>query len=319
MGCSIGIAVYPEDGADTETVIRNASAAMRQARHEGAVFLFHNPAAHSRASDKLVLEGEMHQAIEKEQFHLVFQPIVDRGGKVKGAEALIRWQHPSRGLVAPSAFIPIAEETGVIQSISKWALYAAAEHVARWSQQYGIYVSVNLSAGDFANPQLPDVLASAMRKAGVAAPAFLKLEITERQCMLDPEGTVAQMGRLTSAGFDLFIDDFGTGNSSLGWLKQLPAGTIKIDRLFVDECMRSPEDLDFLANIIGLARSRRKAVILEGIETPRQLDLLKQLPVDGLQGYCFSQPLSAAGMDAVLASDSRLPLKDVPAAAAAKS
>ena len=175
-------------------------------------------------------------------------------------------------------------------------------------------MSVNLSAGDFANPELPDVLDSALRRAGVPSPAFLKLEITERQCMIDPLGTVSQMGRLTAAGFDLFIDDFGTGNSSLGWLKQLPAGTIKIDRLFVDECMRSPEDLDFLANIIGLTRSRRKAVILEGIGTPQQMELLKQLNVDGLQGFCFSPPLSADALSALLSTDARLPLSDIAAA-----
>jgi EAL domain-containing protein (putative c-di-GMP-specific phosphodiesterase class I) len=256
------------------------------------------------------MESELHQAFEKDQFHLVFQPIVDRAGRIKGAEALIRWQHPGKGLVAPGSFIPLAEETGIIQSISKWALFSAAEHVARWSQRHGIYVSVNLSAEDFANPELPEVLASALRRAGVTTPSFLKLEITESQCMIDPEGTVSQMGRLTEAGFDLFIDDFGTGNSSLGWLKQLPAGTIKIDRLFVDECMRSPEDLEFLANIIGLARSRRKSVILEGIATAPQLELLKKLDVDGMQGFYFSQPLSSESLGSLLSTDPRLPLRE---------
>ena len=126
MGCSIGIAVYPDDGRDAATIIRNANAAMRQARREGTEFLFHNIAAHTRASAKLVLESELRQAFEKDQFHLVYQPIVDRSGKIKGAEALIRWQHPEKGLIAPSSFIPLAEETGIIESITKWALFAAA-------------------------------------------------------------------------------------------------------------------------------------------------------------------------------------------------
>ncbi len=310
MGCSIGIAVFPDDGDDTPTIIRNASAAMRQARRAGAEYMFHNPVASSQASQRMLLESEMHQAFEKDQFHLVYQPIVDRTGRVKGAEALIRWQHPEKGLVAPGSFIPLAEETGIIHSISKWALYAASEQLSAWSARHGIYVSVNLSAEDFANPQLPDVLESALRRAGVSSPAFLKLEITESQCMIDPAGTVAQMDRLTSAGFDLFIDDFGTGSSSLGWLKRLPAGTIKIDRVFVDESMRSPEDLEYLSNIVALVRSRRKSVILEGIGTAQQLKLLKKLNVDGMQGFHFSRPLSAESLGSLLSTEARLPLSD---------
>ena len=142
----------------------------------------------------------------------------------------------------------------------------------------------------------------------MSAPGFLKLEITEGQCMVDPEGTVAQMDRLSAAGFDMFIDDFGTGNSSLGWLKRLPAGTIKIDRSFVDESMRSPEDLEFLTNIVALARSRHKRVILEGIATRQQNELLKGLLVDGLQGYYFANPLSAEALEALLSTEARLPL-----------
>ena len=317
IGCCVGIAVYPDDGDDAQTIIRNAGAAMHMARRRRADYVFHNPEAHTRASERMVMETEMHQALNKEQFELLYQPIVDATGKIKGAEALLRWRHPEKGFIPPGAFLPLAMETGFIHSISKWLLYAAAEQVARWSPRYGIYVSVNLSAEDFANPQLQEVLASALRRAGVTTPAFLKLEITESQCMLDPVGTVTQMENLTAAGFDLFIDDFGTGNSSLGWLKHLPAGTIKIDRLFVDESMRSPEDLEFLGNIVGLARSRRKRVILEGIGTGQQLELLRTMPVDGLQGFYFSPPLSLDALGALLASDGRLPLQKNTAAAEA--
>jgi diguanylate cyclase (GGDEF)-like protein/PAS domain S-box-containing protein len=319
IGCCVGIAVFPEDGEEAQTIIRNAGAAMHTARRRKVDYVFHNPAAHSRASERMLLETEMHQALNKEQFDLLYQPIVDSFGKIKGAEALIRWRHPEKGYIPPGAFLPLAMETGFIHSISKWLLYAASEQVARWSLRYGIYVSVNLSAEDFANPQLQEVLASALRRAGVTTPAFLKLEITESQCMLDPVGTVAHMEELTAAGFDLFIDDFGTGNSSLGWLKHLPAGTIKIDRLFVDESMRSPEDLEFLSNIVGLARSRRKRVILEGIGTPQQLELLRTMPVDGLQGYYFSPPLSLDALGALLSSEARLPLprSSAPAASSA--
>jgi EAL domain-containing protein (putative c-di-GMP-specific phosphodiesterase class I) len=289
-------------------IIGRASAAMRAARRARVEYQFHNEEAHSRASQRMTLETDMQRAFNRDQFSLVYQPIVDSAGRIKGAESLIRWRHPDRGNVPPGAFLPLAMESGFIHSISKWVLYTAAEQVARWSSRYGVFVSVNLSAEDFANPQLSEVLASALRRAGVTAPGFMKLEITESQCMIDPDGTVAQMDQLTGAGFDLFIDDFGTGNSSLGWLKRLPAGTIKIDHLFIDESMRSPEDLEFLTNIVALARSRRKRVILEGIGTRQQLELLKGLTVDGLQGYYFASPLSAESFGAMLATEARLPL-----------
>ncbi|MGA2977247.1 MAG: EAL domain-containing protein [Spirochaetia bacterium] len=312
IGCCIGVAFYPDDGDDAETVIRNAGAAMRQARRNGQEYYFYNPATHHKASEKMVMESDMLHAFEKEQFHLVYQPIVDAGGRVKGAEALIRWMHPEKGLIPPNSFIPLAEETGIIRSISKWALYAAAEQLSHWSSRYGVFVTVNLSAEDFRSPELPELLTSALRRAGVSSPGFLKLEITESQCMIDPEGTVAQMKQLTDTGFDLFIDDFGTGSSSLGWLKRLPAGTIKIDRLFVDESMRSPEDFDYLASIVALARSRRKSIILEGIGTQQQFDLLKRLNADGMQGFHFSKPLAAEELDAILSKGLRLPLVGAP-------
>jgi diguanylate cyclase (GGDEF)-like protein/PAS domain S-box-containing protein len=308
IGCCVGIAIYPNDGEDSRTVIGRASAAMRSARRAHMEYQFHNPEEHSRASERMTLETDMQRAFDKEQFSLVYQPIVEASGKIKGAEALIRWRHPDKGNVPPGAFLPLAMESGFIHSISKWVLYTAAEQVARWSTRHGIYVSVNLSAEDFANTNLAEVLASALRRAGVSTPGFLKLEITESQCMIDPEGTVMQMERLDAAGFDMFIDDFGTGNSSLGWLKRLPAGTVKIDRSFVDESMRSSEDLEFLTNIVALARSRRKRVILEGIGTFQQYELLKGLTVDGLQGFYFGSPLSPDAFGAMLATEARLPL-----------
>jgi diguanylate cyclase (GGDEF)-like protein/PAS domain S-box-containing protein len=308
IGCCIGIAFFPDDGDDADTVIRNAAAAMRQARHGGAEFFFYNPSTHHKASERLVMQSDMLHAFEKDQFHLVYQPIVDTEGRVKGAEALIRWMHPEKGMIPPGSFIPLAEETGIIRSISKWALYTAAEQLARWSPRFDLYVSVNLSAEDFRSPDLPEVLGSALQRAGVVSPGSLKLEIMESQCMIDPVGTVAQMEKLTAAGFDLFIDDFGTGSSSLGWLKRLPAGTIKIDRLFVDESTRSPEDFAYLAGIVALARSRRKAIIIEGISTPEQFQLLRGLGPDGIQGFYFSTPLTAGELEAVLSQDLRLPL-----------
>ena len=308
IGCAVGIAVYPDDGETAEEVIRHASAAMRQALRRGAAYVFYNPAIHQRAAERMLLESDMHHAFEKEQFHLAYQPIVDLTGRIKGAEALIRWNHPVKGPVAPKDFIPLAEETGIIRSISKWALFAAAEQLARWSSRYAVYVSVNLSAVDFCTPDLPDILSSALQRYRVSSPAFLKLEITESQCMVKPEETIEQMARLTARGFDLFIDDFGTGSSSLGYLKRLPAGTVKVDRVFIEESVRSPEDYGYLAGIVALARSRRKSVILEGVGTAAQEVLLRPLVADGIQGFYFSHPLHAEELERLLADGVVLPL-----------
>ncbi|HET6450953.1 MAG TPA: GGDEF domain-containing phosphodiesterase, partial [Spirochaetia bacterium] len=308
IGCCVGIALYPDDGEESRKVIGRASAAMRSARRAKQEYQFHNPEIHSRASERLSLETDMQRAFDKDQFSLVYQPIVDADGRIQGAEALIRWKHPEKGIVPPAAFLPLAAESGFIHSISKWVLYSAADQVAQWFPRYGIYVSVNLSAEDFSSHGLEEVLESALRRSGVSTPGALKLEITESQCMIDPDGTVAQMNRLQTAGFDMFIDDFGTGNSSLGWLKRLPAGTIKIDHSFVDESMTSREDREFLTNIVALARSRRKRVILEGVGTPQQYDLLKDLVLDGLQGYYFARPVPPEALEALLAADARLPV-----------
>ena len=204
-------------------------------------------------------------------------------------------------------FIPLAEETGIIQSIGKWALFQASERLAQWSR-YGIYISINLTATDFCDDDLPDVLKGALDRAGGLSPGFLKLEVTESQVMVDPEDTIRRMNRLASAGFDLFIDDFGTGRSSLSYLKRLPAGTIKIDRVFVDEAMNSPEDFEYLRNIVALARSRRKAVLLEGIGNLQQYELLCKTDVDSMQGFYFSKPIDADSLEQILHAGGTLPI-----------
>jgi diguanylate cyclase len=310
IGCSVGISVYPEDGATVEAILRNATSALNQGRRSGSEFTFYNPRVHKSAVDLMSLEGEIHRAFEKEQFFLVYQPIVESSGRIKGAEALIRWRHPERGIVPPGQFIKVAEDAGIIRPISTWALFAAAEQLASWSARYGIYISVNLAADDFRAADLPDILESALRRSGVTSPGFLKLEITETQCMDDPAATIERMGRLTGSGFDIFIDDFGTGNSSLGYLKTLPAGTVKIDRFFVDESVKSPEDHAYVSSIATLARSRRKAVILEGIGTLQQYELLRRLGADGMQGFYFSKPLTAPEMESLLERGGKLPLPE---------
>ena len=307
IGCVVGIALYPADGDTAEDVIRHAASAMRQAIRQGEDYVFFNPGIHHQAAERMLLESDMHRAFEKEQYRLVYQPIVDPRGHIRGAEALIRWDHPERGLLAPAAFIPLAEETGIVRSISKWALFAAAEQLKVLSRHRGFYVAVNLSAADFATPDLPDVLASALDRYGVPDPAHLKLEITESQCMLDPEASVERMQRLAERGFELFIDDFGTGSSSLAYLKRLPAAAVKVDRMFVEEGGRTPSDYEYLRSIVSLARSRDKRVIFEGLSTRDLHESVRGLEPDGMQGFYFSQPLEAEELGRLVEADARLP------------
>ncbi len=290
--CAIGISVYPDDGEDRDTMVRNAATAMREARRRGADFVVFNSDLHRKATERLATEGALLRAFEERQFVLFYQPIVDPGGLIVGAEALIRWQHPERGLLLPVEFIPLAEETGLIVSIGKWALFTACRQLREWRAKFPLYVSVNLSAREFADAELLENVESAMRLAGLPDPDALRLEITETQCMIDPEITIERMERLRSRGVGIYIDDFGVGHSSLNYLKRLPARTLKIDRVFVEGLQQSGER-EFLAHIVQTVKCRGKEVLVEGVSSPVYVDLLKDLPLDGYQGFHFSPPVPA--------------------------
>ncbi len=304
--CHIGIAVYPDDGEEKGEIIQKAASALAEAKKRKLDFLLFDAALHDQAVARLNLESEIAKAFEKGQFELYYQPVVDTGGKIHGAEALIRWNHPERGYIAPMDFIPIAEETGLIIPIGRWALFAACRQIAKWKDKYKLYVSINLSAKEFSDSTLLDAIRKAIKQAQDFDPAYLKLEITETKCMDDPERTIQQMQTLLDFGVETFIDDFGTGYSSLGYLKRLPAVTLKIDRLFIEALEESQEERDYLTHIIRTVKSRQKKVLVEGVSSKTQFELLKAMDCDQMQGYLFSPPVPALEFEKLLSRESLL-------------
>jgi diguanylate cyclase (GGDEF)-like protein/PAS domain S-box-containing protein len=307
IACSIGIAVYPEDGEERNLLIQRAASALEEAKKSGNSFLLFNAELHREAQERLRLESDLAKAFDEKQFQLHFQPVVDLEGRIRGAEGLIRWQHPRRGNVPPLDFLPLAEETGLIQAIGRWTLFTACQHLAGWDLPQGFYLSVNLSARDFTDAHLPELLDTAMSKAGMKEPGRLKLELTETRCMEDPQRTIARIGELREKGIETQIDDFGSGYSSLGYLKKLPVQTFKIDRVFVEALAESQEERDYLSRIIDTIRSRRKQVVVEGVGTAEQYAFLKEMHCDLLQGFYFSRPVPAADFEALLKRGQPLP------------
>jgi diguanylate cyclase (GGDEF)-like protein/PAS domain S-box-containing protein len=293
LKCYIGISIYPEDAENKESLIDKAVAALDEARRNDSAFMQYDPTIHARAIEKLELERDLNKAFFEDQFELYFQPIVTIDGVLTGGEALIRWQHPERGLVPPNDFIFLAEEIGLINEIGKWVLYTTTKHLAEWTKKRDLYISVNLTAREYENINLFEIVKSALKQAGNLDPTYLKLEITETLGMRDPEKSLKFMNELTRIGIEIFIDDFGTGVSSLSYLKDLPASTLKIDKAFIDNITTSPSDVDYLEHIIRLIKSRDKKIVIEGVDNIGQHNILKKLPVDRLQGYYFSRPVNA--------------------------
>jgi len=304
--CHIGIAVYPDDGGDKGEIVQKAASALAEAKKRKMDFLLFDASLHEQAVARLSLESEIAKAFEKGQFELHYQPVVDTSGKIHGAEALIRWNHPERGLIPPMDFIPIAEETGLIIPIGRWALFAACRQIANWMKKHKLYVSINLSAKEFSDSTLLEAIQKAIKQSQDFDPAYLKLEITETKCMDDPERTIRQMQALLDVGVETFIDDFGTGYSSLGYLKRLPAVTLKIDRLFIDALEDSQQERDYLTHIIRTVKSRQKKVLVEGVSSKAQFELLKAMDCDQMQGYLFSPPVPAGEFEKLLSRETLL-------------
>jgi len=298
--CHIGIALYPDDGADKSTIVQKAASALAEAKKKNMDFLLFDAALHEQAVARLGLESEIAKAFEKGQFELYYQPVVDTNGKIHGAEALIRWNHPERGCIPPMDFIPIAEETGLIIPIGRWALFTACRQISAWMKKHKLYVSINLSAKEFSDSTLLEAIQKAIKQSQDFDPAYLKLEITETKCMDDPEKTIKKMQSLLDIGVETFIDDFGTGYSSLGYLKRLPAVTLKIDKMFIDALVESQEEQDYLTHIIRTVKSRKKKVLVEGVSSREQFELLKAMACDQMQGYLFSQPVPAEEFEKLL-------------------
>jgi len=289
---SIGIAVFPEDGRDAETLIRNADAAMYAAKEMGrANYQFFTEQMNLSASRRLTLENDLRRAISKGELRVHYQPIVDaKSGKTAGHEALVRWQHPERGLLAPAEFIQVAEDTGLILKIGEWMLKEAC----RWGTFIGIErnlpVSVNLSARQFNDPKLVQIVARSLKSSGLP-PHLLTLEITESTAMQQTDATLATLRKLKEIGVSIALDDFGTGYSSFSYLKLFPVNTLKIDRSFIAEVERDGDQRAIVAASIALAQVLKLQVVAEGVETEAQKQFLRGFGCEQVQGFLTGGPV----------------------------
>ncbi len=307
--CSIGVAAFPTDGADPDTLIKHADIAMYRAKEIGRNnFQFFTAALNQKALERLRLEADLRNAIERNELLLHYQPQVClQSGRMIGMEALIRWQHPQLGMVAPDRFIGLAEETGLIVPIGKWVMRTACRQNKAW-QDAGLgnlRVAVNLSARQFGENDLAQSVAAILQETGLE-PRYLDIELTESLVMTDVEHAIGVLRALKALGLQLSIDDFGTGYSSLSYLKRFPLDVLKIDQSFVRDITVNADGAAIVKSIIALAHNLRLHVIAEGVETASQLAYLRENGCDQLQGYYFSRPLAADAFAALLQQDKGL-------------
>ncbi|WP_420473879.1 EAL domain-containing protein [Noviherbaspirillum sp. ST9] len=310
--CSIGFAVYPQDGQDAETLIKNADTAMYRAKELGRDnFQFYTEELHSRINERLAMETGLRRALEHDEFELHYQPRVDlSSGKVTALEALIRWNHPELGQIEPRRFVPLAEELGLIHRIGEWVLRQSCRQQAAW-QKAGVAdlpISVNISASQFLQKDFTTLLARVLRETPVEA-SRLELEITESLSMQDPEASIRVLRELRQMGVRISIDDFGTGYSNLNYLKQFPVDIIKLDQSFVQDIVRNPEDLAISNAVISMAHSLHLKVTAEGVESVTQLALLADHGCDEMQGFYFSAPLPVEHCTVLLRESRALPME----------
>ena len=317
ISASTGIALSPGDGDAIDGLIKNATFANHRAKELGRNnYQFYTARMNQRTETCLRLESQLRRAVERGEFLLYYQPKVDlTSGRISGAEALLRWNHPDRGMVSPAEFIPLLEDTGLILPVGLWVLKSACEQLRAW-QEAGIEVpgiAVNLSPrqfqqGDFAERAMEVICATG------ADPGRIEFEITESMLMKDPELAVAQLARLKQLGFMLSVDDFGTGYSSLAYLTRFPLDKLKIDRAFVKDLTTNPNDAAIAQAIISLAHNLRLSVVAEGVENEGQLNFLMRHGCDHLQGYIFSPPVNADDFARMLAQDRKLAIQSEHAA-----
>jgi diguanylate cyclase (GGDEF)-like protein/PAS domain S-box-containing protein len=295
IAASIGIGVYPEDGKDANTLLKNVDAALHRSKDQGGNNIqYYSSEMSSKAFERLSLETSLRRAVEHEEFRVFYQPQVDLvSGKVMGAEALIRWEHPDLGLVSPLEFIPLLEETGLIVPVGEWVLRRACEWAVSQQKHGEMRVSVNLSGRQFRVSDLSDQVTRALT-ASRLNPELLELEITESVLMQSDKISTANLMALDKLGVRFAIDDFGTGYSSLGYLKRFPIKTLKIDRTFIRDITDDQDDTAIVTAIIAMAHSLKMEVVAEGVETKQQLDYLRRLDCDVIQGYLISRPLPVA-------------------------
>jgi len=308
LAARAGVALFPADGADAETLFRNAEAALKRAKVQHERIVFYTPDLNARVSEQLALENKLRRALEREEFILHYQPKVDLGtGRIVGLEALIRWQDPESGLVPPVKFISLLEETGLILQVGRWAMHEAVRMVAALRAKHlpPVRIAVNVSPIQLRQKDFVRTVEEAIAAAG-GEPHGLDLEITESVIMDDIEANVRKLDLLRSMGVELAIDDFGTGYSSLAYIARLPVGVIKIDRAFIRNLTEDANSNSIVSSIISLTHALKRKVVAEGVETEEQAQLLRVLGCDQYQGYLFSKPVAATEIERMLLSSPTL-------------
>jgi predicted signal transduction protein with EAL and GGDEF domain len=304
LGCSIGVAMYPEDGKTVDALIQCANTAMHRVKERGrGNFRFYQPQMNVDLLSRMKMDHAMRQAMEQERFRLVYQPQVSlRDGRLLGAEALVRWTDAELGSVPPSTFIPLAEESGFIITIGNWVMGEAVRQATLW-QNAGrpVVVSVNVSALQFQQPDFVERVADSLRSVGLA-PELLELELTESILIKDANEALARLHALAGLGISLAIDDFGTGYSSLAYLKKFPISKLKIDRAFVMGLPGDESDRAIVSATVAMARALKLEVVAEGVETSAQRDYLTSLGCESFQGYLCSPGLPAAEFEQLIAT-----------------
>jgi diguanylate cyclase (GGDEF)-like protein len=293
---SVGIATYPDDGTETETLMKNADFAMYEAKENGRNnYKFFKPAMNVRAIERQSLETGLRQAIEQKEFLLHYQPLMNLNtGAIIGAEALVRWRHPERGLVPPMQFIPLAEETGLIVPIGRWVMLEACRQAKAWEDAGlpPLRISINVSSVELRKEDFVARVREVLAETGLQ-PSSLELELTETFLMQDLKSTAVVLEALKNMGVQLALDDFGTGYSSLSYLKRFPIDTLKIDQTFVRDLTTDVDDASIVSAVISMGKSLNKRVVAEGVETRQQLAFLQDQSCPEGQGYYFSKPMLA--------------------------
>jgi diguanylate cyclase (GGDEF)-like protein/PAS domain S-box-containing protein len=301
---SIGVAMFKGHEDNMDDILKRADLAMYRSKAAGRnTMRFFDPAMQAAVSRRAALEADLRKGTRDNEFLIYFQPQVEGAGRLTGAEALVRWRHPKRGMVAPVEFIPLAEETGLILQLGHWVLQTACTQLAEWGGQQKtaeLTVAVNVSERQFRHPDFVDQVLDAIARSG-ANPQKLKLELTESLLVIDLDLTVAKMEALKARGVSFSLDDFGTGYSSLAYLKRLPLDQLKIDRSFVRDVLIDPNDAAIARTVVALGQSLGLAVIAEGVETVAQRDFLARHGCDAYQGFLFSRPLPREQMAAYIA------------------
>ena len=300
---SMGIALAPDDGTDANTLLKNADAALNRAKEQGRhTYQFYSADLSQKASKRLSLETNLYRAIERQEFHLCYQPQVDlESGRVMGLEALLRWQHPDLGLINPLEFIPLLEDTGLIIPVGEWVLRSACTEATHWQSltETPLRLSVNLSGRQFNDPALHTTVRNILSETRLA-PSQLELEITESVLMQNDQASMSNLDALQRLNIRIAIDDFGTGYSSLSYLKRFPVDTLKIDRSFIRDLINNPEDETIIRAIIAMARSLQVDTIAEGVETVAQLQFLRSNGCNTAQGFLLSEPFPADNLSQFL-------------------